>query len=50
MSPRTAAPWRFATAAGTWHVHDGGRSPDSKSLVYTHDRDCGDIYELVEKW
>jgi Tol biopolymer transport system component len=34
---------------GTWHVHNGGWSPDSKSLVYTQDQDYGDIYELVEK-
>jgi Tol biopolymer transport system component len=34
---------------GTWHVHNGGWSPDSKQLVYTYDRDYGDIYELVEK-
>jgi serine/threonine protein kinase len=35
-------------AEGTWHTHNGGWSPDSKRLVYTHDRDYGDIYELVE--
>ncbi len=34
---------------GTWHVHSGGWSPDSKKLVYTHDEDHGDIYELVEE-
>jgi serine/threonine protein kinase len=34
---------------GTWHVHNGGWSPDSKSLVYTQDQDYGDIYELVER-
>ena len=33
---------------GTWHVHNGGWSPDSKKLVYTHDQDYGNIYELVE--
>ncbi len=32
-----------------WHVHNGGWSPDSKSLVYTRDKDYGDIYELVER-
>jgi len=36
-------------AEGTWHVHNGGWSPDSKSLVYTRDQDYGDIYELVER-
>ncbi len=34
---------------GTWHVHNGGWSADSKSLVYTQDKDYGDIYELVER-
>jgi dipeptidyl aminopeptidase/acylaminoacyl peptidase len=34
---------------GTWHVHNGGWSPDSKSLVYTRDQDYSDIYELVER-
>ncbi|MBD3869690.1 MAG: PD40 domain-containing protein, partial [Acidobacteria bacterium] len=34
---------------GTWHVHNGGWSPDSKSIVYTQDQDYGDIYELVEE-
>jgi Tol biopolymer transport system component len=34
---------------GTWHVHSGGWSPDSKSLVYIHDRDHGNIYELEER-
>jgi hypothetical protein len=34
---------------GAWHVHNGSWSPHSKRLVYTRDRDYGDIYELVEK-
>ena len=34
-------------AEGTWHIHYGGWSWDSKSLVYTQDEDFGDIYELV---
>ena len=34
---------------GTWHVHNGGWSPDSKSIAYTQDQDYGDIYELVEE-
>ena len=33
----------------TWHVHNGGWSPDSNTLVYTQDQDYGDIYKLVEK-
>jgi CheY-like chemotaxis protein len=34
---------------GTWHVHNGGWSPDSKMLIYTRDQDYGNIYELVER-
>jgi hypothetical protein len=34
---------------GTWHIHNGGWSPDSKRIVYTQDQDFGDIYELVEE-
>ena len=33
---------------GTWHIHNGGWSPDSKSIVYTQDKDYSDIYELLE--
>ena len=33
---------------GSWHVHNGGWSPDSKRIVYMHDQDYGDIYELVK--
>jgi Tol biopolymer transport system component len=42
-------PEQVVRADGTWHVHHGGWSPDSKRLVYTHDRDYGDIYELVKQ-
>jgi Tol biopolymer transport system component len=42
-------PEHVVRAEGTWHVHNGGWSPDSKRLVYTHDRDYGDIYELVKQ-
>jgi len=41
-------PEYVARSQGTWHVHNGGWSPDSKSLVYTRDTDHGDLYELVE--
>jgi hypothetical protein len=41
-------PEHVVRAEGTWHVHNGGWSPDSKRLVYTHDQDHGDIYELVK--
>jgi Tol biopolymer transport system component len=36
-------------AADGWHVHLGGWSPDSRSIVYTRDQDYGDIYELVKR-
>ena len=36
-------------AEETWHVHNGGWSADSKTMVYTRDMDFGNIYELVEK-
>jgi hypothetical protein len=28
---------------------DGGRSPDSRRIVYTYDQDSSDTYDLVEK-
>ena len=34
---------------GFWHVHNGGWSADSLSLVYTQDNDYGDVFELVKK-
>jgi Tol biopolymer transport system component len=34
---------------GSWHVHNGGWSPDSKQIVYLHDQDYGNIYELTER-
>jgi serine/threonine protein kinase len=40
-------PEYVVSTEGTWHVHNGGWSPDSKSIVYTRDQDYGDIYELV---
>jgi hypothetical protein len=30
-------------------VHHGGWAPDSKSVVYIHDADYANIYELVEQ-
>ena len=32
-----------------WHVHNGGWSADSKTVVYTQDTDFADIYELVAR-
>jgi Tol biopolymer transport system component len=42
-------PRQVVPTEGTWHVHNGGWSADSQSLVYTQDKDYGDIYELVER-
>jgi len=48
--PRAAGEPEFVVRTdGTWHIHNGGWSPDSESLVYTQDQDYGDIYELVER-
>jgi hypothetical protein len=33
----------------SWHVHHGGWSSDSSKVVYIHDEDYADIYELVEQ-
>ena len=47
--PRAVGEPEYVVAAeGSAHVHNGGWSADSKSLVYTRDQDYGDIYELVE--
>jgi hypothetical protein len=40
-------PEYVVSVEGGWHVHNGGWSPDAKSIVYTRDQDYGDIYELV---
>jgi len=41
-------PEYVVATTGTWHVHNGGWSADSKQLVYTRDMDYGDVFELVE--
>ena len=41
-------PEYLVRSQGTFHVHNGGWSPDSKSLVYIQTWNYGDIYELVE--
>jgi Tol biopolymer transport system component/predicted Ser/Thr protein kinase len=41
-------PEYLVATTGTWHVHNGGWSADSKQIVYTRDMDYGDIFELVE--
>jgi hypothetical protein len=41
-------PLYLVSTNGTWNVHNGGWSADSKRLVYTRDMDYGDIFELAE--
>jgi Tol biopolymer transport system component/predicted Ser/Thr protein kinase len=48
--PRAVGEPRYVVeTTGTWHVHNGGWSADSKQIVYTRDMDYGDIFELVER-
>ena len=48
--PRAVGELEYVVATtGTWHVHNGGWSADSKQIVYTRDMDYGDIFELVER-
>ena len=48
--PRAVGEPRYVVeTTGTWHVHNGGWSADSKQIVYTQDMDYGDIFELVEE-
>jgi serine/threonine protein kinase/Tol biopolymer transport system component len=48
--PRAVGEPRYVVeTTGTWHVHNGGWSADSKRIVYTRDMDYGDIFELVER-
>jgi serine/threonine protein kinase/Tol biopolymer transport system component len=42
-------PRYLVETTGTWHVHNGGWSADSKQIVYTRDMDYGDIFELVKQ-
>ena len=40
-------PEQITFGNGEWHVHSGGWAWDGSGLVYTRDRDFGDIY-LIE--
>jgi Tol biopolymer transport system component len=45
--PRATGPPEAITAGdGLWHVHNGGWSPDGRSVVYTRDTDTGDVHVL----
>lgn len=46
--PRAVGDPRPVTfGGGVWHVHNGGWAPDGRTLVYSRDRDYGDIH-LIE--
>jgi len=40
-------PIRLTFGEGLWHVHSGGWAPDGSGLVYSRDRDEGDIYVIL---
>ncbi len=39
-------PQQVTFGGGVWHVHNGGWAPDGSALVYSRDRDYGDIYVI----
>jgi Tol biopolymer transport system component len=39
-------PERLTFGDGVWHVHSGGWAPDGRGVVYSRDRDFGDIYVI----
>jgi len=40
------APKQLTHGRGLFHVHNGGWSPDGKTIAYTRDADKGDIYSI----
>ena len=46
--PRAGKDRQVTFGKGVWHAHAGGFSADGRSLVYSRDRDFGDIY-VIEK-
>ncbi|MFQ5704528.1 MAG: protein kinase [Gemmatimonadales bacterium] len=42
-------PRQVTFGGGIWHVHNGGWAPDGSALVYSRDRDFGDIYVIEPK-
>jgi len=40
-------PYPITFGNGVWHAHNGGWSPDGRTVVYSRDRDFGDIH-LIE--
>ncbi len=39
-------PQQITFGEGVWHVHSGGWAPDGSAVVYSRDRDEGDIYVI----
>ena len=39
-------PEQITFGEGVWHVHSGGWAPDGSAVVYSRDRDEGDIYVI----
>jgi Tol biopolymer transport system component len=39
-------PEKLTQGNGIWHVHNGSWSADGKHIVYTRDKDDGDIYVI----
>lgn len=39
-------PVKLTAGDGQWHVHNGGFTPDGKSVVYTRDTDTANIYMI----
>ena len=39
-------PKPLTDGGGLWHIHMGGFTPDGQKIVYTRDRDWGDLYVI----
>ena len=39
-------PQQVTNGEGSWHVHNGGFTPNGESVVYTRDADQGDLYVI----
>jgi Tol biopolymer transport system component len=40
-------PQRLTHGNGDWHVHNGAWSPDAGRIIYTRDKDEGDLYAIT---
>jgi Tol biopolymer transport system component len=39
-------PQQITFGGGAWHVHNGGWAPDGSGVVYSRDRDFGDVFVI----